>query len=55
MKILKYMAFALTGMLMASCGEDFDDWASPQSYPQEDAIKQFPATVLPQQKVLLLT
>lgn len=38
MKILKYMAFALTGMLMASCGEDFDDWASPQSYPQEDAI-----------------
>lgn len=38
MKILKYMAFALTGMLMASCGEDFDDWASPQSYPQEEAI-----------------
>ena len=23
---------------MVSCDEDFDDWASPQSYPQEEAI-----------------
>lgn len=38
MKILKYLAFALAGVLMASCDEDFDDWASPQSYPQEEAV-----------------
>ena len=23
---------------MASCDEDFDDWASPQSYPEEEAV-----------------
>ncbi|OYP60775.1 hypothetical protein CIL02_08155 [Prevotella sp. P3-122] len=38
MKISKYLAFALAGVLMASCDEDFDDWASPQSYPEEEAV-----------------
>ncbi|MCI7686765.1 MAG: DUF5115 domain-containing protein, partial [Prevotella sp.] len=38
MKISKYLAFAFAGLLMVSCDEDFDDWASPKSYPQEEAI-----------------
>ena len=38
MKISKYFMIALSGLFMASCSEDFDDWANPQSNPQEDAI-----------------
>lgn len=29
---------AFTGVLMASCNDSFDDWAAPQTYPQEEAI-----------------
>lgn len=29
---------AFTGVLMASCSDSFDDWAAPQTYPQEEAI-----------------
>ena len=38
MKFVKYLAIAFAGVLMASCDEDFNDWASPKSYPQEEAI-----------------
>lgn len=34
----KYIAFAFLGMAMASCGDDYNDWANPQTNPQEDAI-----------------
>ena len=37
-KISKYIAFAFLGMAMASCGDDYNDWANPQTNPQEDAI-----------------
>lgn len=37
-KISKYMAFALAGLAMASCSDDYNDWANPQTNPQEDAI-----------------
>ena len=38
MKLLKYIALAFTGVLMASCNDSFDDWAAPQTNPQEEAI-----------------
>ncbi|MGI6223673.1 MAG: DUF5115 domain-containing protein [Prevotella sp.] len=39
MKKLSLMMLALTGMLLASCGGDeYEDWANPQSSAQEDAI-----------------
>ena len=34
----KYIAFAFLGMAMASCGDDYNDWANPQTNPQEEAI-----------------
>ena len=34
----KYIAFAFLGMAMASCGDDYNDWAKPQTNPQEEAI-----------------
>lgn len=34
----KYIAFAFLGLAMASCGDDYNDWANPQTNPQEDAI-----------------
>lgn len=37
-KIFKYSLFALTGLFLAACNEDYKDWASPISYPQEDAV-----------------
>jgi len=37
-KIAKYLFFVLSGLILGSCTEDFKDWASPQSYAQEDAI-----------------
>ena len=38
MKFVKYLAIAFAGVLMASCDEDFNDWASPIMNPEEDAI-----------------
>ncbi len=37
-KIAKYIAFAFAGLVMASCGDSYDDWAQPQTNPEEDAI-----------------
>lgn len=37
-KLSKYIAFAFLGMAMASCGDDYNDWANPQTNPKEDAI-----------------
>lgn len=36
-KTLLYSMAALASIALASCTGDYDDWASPQSYPQEDA------------------
>lgn len=38
MKFVKYLAIAFAGVLMASCDEDFNDWASPIKNPEEKAI-----------------
>ena len=38
MKFVKYLAIAFAGVLMASCDEDFNDWASPIKNPEEVAI-----------------
>ena len=38
MKFVKYLAIAFAGVLMASCDEDFNDWASPITNPEEEAI-----------------
>ena len=37
-KILSYVSLAITGLLMAACSEDFKDWATQQTYPQDEAI-----------------
>ena len=37
-KIFKYSLFALTGLFLAACNEDYKDWASPMSYPQEETV-----------------
>lgn len=34
----KYIAFAFLGIAMSSCGDDYNDWANPQTNPKEDAI-----------------
>ena len=36
---------ALASIALASCTGDYDDWASPQSYPQEDAAAAYGVTV----------
>lgn len=37
-KISLYTLLSMLCMFMASCDEDFEDWAAPQSWPQEDAV-----------------
>jgi len=37
-KILSYLSLAITGLLMAACSEDFKDWATQTTYPQEEVI-----------------
>ena len=34
----KFLYIAATALLLASCTEDFKDWAEPQSNPQSDVI-----------------
>ena len=37
-KLSLYITLALAGLFMGACSDDYTDWASPQSYEQEDAI-----------------
>lgn len=37
-KLSLYIALALTGLFMGSCGEEYEDWANPQSNAQENAL-----------------
>ena len=32
------MLLATTGLLMAACSDNYKDWASQQTYPQEEPI-----------------
>ena len=34
----KFLYIAATALLLASCTEDFKDWAEPQSNPQGEVI-----------------
>lgn len=36
--ISKLLACGFMGMLLASCGDDYNDWSQPQQNPQEEAI-----------------
>ncbi len=38
MKMKKFLYIAATALLLASCTEDFKDWAEPQSNPQGEVI-----------------
>lgn len=40
-KTLLYSLTALAGLALASCNGDYDDWASPQSYSQEEAAAKY--------------
>lgn len=44
-KTLLYSMAALASIALASCSGDYDDWASPQTYPQEDAAAAYGVTV----------
>ena len=44
-QVLLYSMAALASIALASCTGDYDDWASPQSYPQEDAAAAYGVTV----------
>lgn len=37
-KLSLYIALALTGLFMGSCGEEYEDWANPQTNAQENAL-----------------
>ena len=43
-KTLLYSLAVLAGVSFASCNGDYDDWASPQSYAQEDAAAAYGVT-----------
>lgn len=47
--ISKFIACGFMGLALASCGEDYDDWANPQENPQEEAVTlpSFSATAAP--------
>ncbi len=40
-KTLLYSLAALASLTLASCNEDFSDWADPQSYDQEDSASAY--------------
>jgi len=44
-KIFLYAALALATFGIASCNEDFEDWADPQAYPQEDPTGELAAVI----------
>ena len=46
-KIFQYSFAALAGLVLASCNGDFDDWASPQSYNQDDPAAAYGVTTSP--------
>ena len=37
-KLSLYTLLSMLCMFMTSCNEDFEDWADPQSWPQEEAV-----------------
>lgn len=39
--IFKYSFAAMASLVLASCNGDYDDWASPQSYTQEEAAAAY--------------
>lgn len=44
-KTILYSMAALASIALASCTGDYDDWATPQSYPQEDAAAAYGVNV----------
>ena len=40
-KIFQYCLTAVAGFALAGCNGDYDDWASPQAYSQEDAAAKY--------------
>ncbi len=45
-KIFLYAGILVAGFAMTACNEDFEDWADPQSYPQEDAVDTYKLKVV---------
>lgn len=43
-KIFQYCLTAMTGLVLAGCNGDYDDWASPQAYSPEDAAAKYGIT-----------
>ncbi|MDD7317714.1 MAG: hypothetical protein SOZ80_07645 [Prevotella sp.] len=39
MKKISFLILSLAGLLFTACSEDFTDWATPQSNPQEDGVQ----------------
>ena len=43
-KTLLYSLAAFAALGLASCNEDYDDWATPQSYGQDEAAAKYGLT-----------
>ena len=46
-KIFQNSFAALAGLVLASCNGNYDDWAKPQSYNQEDPAAAYGVTLSP--------
>lgn len=46
-KIFQYSFAALAGLVLASCNGNYDDWASPQSYGQDDPAAAYGVSASP--------
>ncbi len=43
-KTLLYSVAAMAGLVLASCDEDYNDWAEPQTYSQESSVSTYGVT-----------
>ena len=43
-KIFQYSIAAIASLVFASCNGEYEDWASPQAYGQEDAAAAYGVT-----------
>lgn len=54
-KTLLYSLAAFAALGLASCSEDYDDWANPQSYGQDAAAAKYGLTFAAVQKSTALS
>lgn len=53
-KLFLYAGILLATFATVACNEDFDDWASPQSYPQEESANTYGLEVTPGSEAVIV-